>query len=120
YYTSVYNQIANYIVDYQESRKESVTLPLLINDISNANDEDADTLISRLTEISSERYYPPYTDQGMQEVISVIKDEKDKIFDREQTTKAISRKDADPHQIGETLKDFAARQRERLKRTKKD
>ena len=120
FYTSVYNQIANYIVDYQESRKESVTLPLLINDISNANDEDADTLISRLTEISSERYYPPYTDQGMQEVISVIKDEKDKIFDREQTAKAIARKDADPHQIGESLKDFAARQRERLKRTKKD
>ena len=52
--------------------------------------------------------------------VRVIKDEKDKIFDREQTTKAISRKDADPHQIGEALKDFAARQRERLKRNKKD
>ena len=120
FYTSVYNQIANYIVDYQESRKENVTLPLLINDISNAGDEDADTLISRLTEISSERYYPPYSDEGMQEVIDVIKDEKDKIFDRAQTAKVISNKDADPHQIGEALKDFAARQRERLKRNKKD
>ena len=120
FYTSVYNSIANYIVDYQESRKESVTLPLLINDIENASDEEADTLIGRITEISSERYYPPYSDQGMQEVIKVIKDEKDRLYDCEQTAKAIKNPTTDPRKAGAALKDFAARQRERLNRNKKN
>ena len=120
FYTSVYNSIANYIVDYQESRKESVTLPLLINDIENASDEEADTLIGRITEISSERYYPPYSDQGMQEVIKVINDEKDRLYDCEQTTKAIKNPSTDPRKAGAALKDFAARQRERLNRNKKN
>ena len=120
FYTSVYNSIANYIVDYQESRKESVTLPLLINDIENASDEEADTLIGRITEISSERYYPPYSDQGMQEVIKVINDEKDRLYDCEQTSKAIKNPSTDPRKAGAALKDFAARQRERLNRNKKN
>ena len=120
FYTSVYNSIANYIVDYKESRKEeTVALPLLINDIANAGDDETDTLVSRITEIASEKYYPPYTDQGMKEVIEVIKDEKEKQYDLEQTTKAISVPGTDARKAAATLKDFAARRKERLKRNLK-
>lgn len=117
FYTSVYNSIANYIVDYKESRKEeTIALPLLINDIANSGDEETDTLVSRITEIASEKYYPPYSDQGMKEVIEVIQDEKEKQYDLEQTAKAISNTGGDARKAAATLKDFAARRKERLKR----
>lgn len=114
FYTPVYQALANYIVDYQETRNATVAIPLLISDIEQAEDNEADTLIAQVTKISSDEVHPPYDDAHMKEVVQAIKDEKEKIFIKEQAEKSINKVGLTDKERGEILKKYAANRKKQL------
>lgn len=118
FYTPIYNSIANYIVDYEESRQETVSIPLLINDIERAGDEEADSLISRVTKVFDEGFYPPYSKEEMIACVRAIKDEKENLFMKEQTSKALQRSDLDEQKLA--LRQFAEFRKQKIKQPKKN
>lgn len=117
FYTPIYNSIANYIVDYEESRQETVSLPLLINDIERAGDEEADSLISRAAKVFGEEFYPPYSKEEIVACVKAIKDEKETLFMKEQTSKALQRSDLDEQK--QALRQFAEFKKSKIRQTNK-
>lgn len=117
FYTPIYNSIANFVVDYEESRQEKVSLPLLINDIERSGDEESDLLISRAARVYGEEFYPPYSKEEMLACVNAIKDEKESIFINEQTAKVLERSNLDEQK--EALKRFAEFRKTKINQKKK-
>lgn len=108
FYTPIYQSLANYIIDYQATRNGSIAIPLLINDIEQAEDNETDALVSQITKIYNDELHPPYDDAHMKEVVQTIKEEKEKIFIKEQAEKSINKEGITDKERGEILKKYAA------------
>lgn len=118
FYYPLYNEIANYVVDYVEKRNESVRVSSLLGDIASSGVDNVDELEGKLSEIATDNYHPPYSPETIEECALAIKQEKDKIHD--QKTTAASLQGKSDEEKARILKDYAARREERLKnRTKK-
>jgi len=91
-----------------------VAIPLLINDIEQAEDNESDTLIAQVTRICNDEFHPPYDDDHMKEVVQAIKDEKEKIFIKEQVEKSINKVGLTDKERGEILKRYAANRKNQI------
>jgi hypothetical protein len=63
FYYPIYNEIANYVVDYVEKRKTPVDVKSLLGDIASSGAENADELESKVSEIVEDSYHPPYSEK---------------------------------------------------------
>jgi hypothetical protein len=59
FYYPIYNEIANYVVDYVEKRKTPVDVKSLLGDIAGSGAENADEVEAKVSEIVSDSYHPP-------------------------------------------------------------
>jgi DNA primase len=117
FYTPIYNDIANYIVDYIDKRKVPVDVSGLLADIAESAD-NADELASSVTQIAGERDHPPFSQKALQDCAIAIRQEKDRLHDMDTTEKAIQGKSE--HEKAMLITDYTKRRHERLKsRSKK-
>jgi DNA primase len=113
FYYPIYNEIANYVVDYVEKRKTPVDVKSLLGDIASSGAENADELESKVSEIVEDSYHPPYSERVIGECALAIHEEKDKAYDKESTSKALAGKsEAEKTAI---IQAYADRQLERLR-----
>lgn len=113
FYYPIYNEIANYVIQYTEERKERVNVSALLADIAGSGNKDADELESKLSEIAEDSYHPPYSEKAISDCAQAIRQEKDKISDESMTKDSMMGKtDQEKAQI---ITEFAARRKERLR-----
>ncbi len=117
FYYTVYNEIANYVVENVERSKTTVSLPSLIDDIASSNDPDEEELIGKISEISGDNFHPPISDESLRACASVIAEEKAKIFDEMNTKREMQNKTAE--EKGSILKQYAERRKQQLEWQKK-
>ncbi|MFA6620504.1 MAG: hypothetical protein WCS90_05200, partial [Bacilli bacterium] len=118
FYYPIYNEIANYIVDYVEKRRMPVDVKSLLGDIAGSEADNADEVEAKVSEIVSDSYHPPYSEKTIGDCALAIREEKDRAYDKETTEKAIEGKsEAEKTRI---ITEYAKRQAERLRaRSKK-
>jgi DNA primase len=118
FYYPIYNEIANYVVDYVEKRKTPVDVKSLLGDIAGSGAENADEVEAKVSEIVSDSYHPPYSEKTIGDCALAIQEEKDRAYDKETTEKAIEGKsEAEKTRI---ILAYSKRQAERLRaRSKK-
>lgn len=114
FYDDVYNEIANYVVDYVDRRQKPVDISELMGEISNKGSPDADTLESKLIEISGDRIHPPYSFDELNSCAATIKSEKDRLYDKESTEMSLQGKSSD--EKAKLINEYAKRRLARLKR----
>jgi DNA primase len=90
FYNETYNRIANYIVDYEDKRGMPVDISILIADISNSEDPEADALEGKLSEIASAEY-PPYSDEEIRKCGSTIAAERRAVSTRDRVEKELEK-----------------------------
>jgi DNA primase len=119
FYYPLYQDIANYVVDYVEKRKEPVDVKSLLGDIASSGVDNADELEAKISEIVEDSYHPPYSEKTIGDCALAIKEEKDRAYDRESTEKALEGKsEAEKTKI---IQAYSKRQAERLRaRSKKN
>jgi len=106
--TKIYNDIASYVVEYTNRKKETVFLPSLIADFEaqdDPNKEEMSATVSNLAEAS----LPPYSREVMLDCLKAISEEMQKISEQEQTKQALRGKT--PEEQGALLKDLANKRR---------
>jgi len=118
FYYPIYNEIANYVVDYVEKRKTPIDVKSLLGDIAGSGAENADEVEAKVSEIVSDSYHPPYSEKTIGDCALAIQEEKDRAYDKETTEKAIEGKsEAEKTRI---ILEYSKRQAERLRaRSKK-
>lgn len=106
--TKIYNDIASYVVEYTNRKKETVFLPSLIADFEaqdDPNKEEMSATVSNLAEAS----LPPYSREVLLDCLKAISEEMQKISEQEQTKQALRGKT--PEEQGALLKDLANKRR---------
>lgn len=118
FYYPLYNEIANYVVDYVEKRKTPVDVKSLLGDIAGSGADNADEVEAKVSEIVSDSYHPPYSEKTIGDCALAIREEKDRAYDEETTEKAIEGKsEAEKTRI---ILEYSKRRAERLRaRSKK-
>jgi DNA primase len=116
FYTGIYNEIANYILDFSAKRKNPLTVSELLGGIANSGAPNAEELGTAVTSIASDTYHPPYSEGILESCALAIKQEKDKLYDKEATEKALVGKSNE--EKAKILAEFAKRRAERLKAKK--
>lgn len=117
--TDSYNEIANYIVDYINNRgDDEISLPLLMGDIeSNDEEEDRDSLISTINEVSNDNYHPDFSLDQLKACALAISEEKAKMSDEAQLKKNLTGKTVSDQ--AKALEEYAKRHKSRLRQSKK-
>lgn len=77
----LFAKIASYIVDYNRTH-ESMVLNEFITSISQNEDNDKDKVIAEITDLSLEKRYPQCSDELLNEYLTIIKEERNKEYDR--------------------------------------
>jgi hypothetical protein len=97
------------------SRKDKVpsTSRLLLGDIANSGAENADELEAKVSDISSDNYHPPFSKKALDDCSLAIKQEKDRLYDRNVTEKALEGKSDE--EKAKIIQEYAARRAQRLK-----
>ncbi len=113
FYYPLYNEIANYVVDYVEKRKTPVDVKSLLGDIASSGAENADELESKISEIVEDSYHPPYSERTIGDCALAIHEEKDKAYDEESTEKALEGKSESEKTA--IIQAYAKRKAERLR-----
>jgi DNA primase len=113
FYYPLYNEIANYITDYVEKRRSPVNVSSLLGDIANSGADNADELEAKVSEISSDSYHPPFSQKALDDCSLAIKQEKDRLYDRNVTEKALAGKSDE--EKAKIIQEYAARRAQRLK-----
>jgi DNA primase len=113
FYDDLYNEIANYVVEYVDKRKKPVNVSELMGEMSNSGADNIDTLESKLIEISSDKIHPPFSQEELDACANCIKKEKDKLYDNANTHKSMIGKD--PNERARIIAEYAKRRDARLK-----
>lgn len=92
FYDRVLNDIANYVVQYDESRESPVELDLLLGDIDSGPSEDKLLLEDEASLIYNERGIPPYTSERMMECATAISEERSELSKRRKVRKEMEGK----------------------------
>jgi DNA primase len=117
FYYPLYNEIANYIVDYVDRRQAPINISSLLGDIAGSGAENADELEAKVSEIAGDTYHPPYEKRVIDDCSLAIHQEKERLNDQNVTQKALEGKSE--KEKAEIIKEYAKRQRERLKKKSK-
>ncbi len=113
-----YNEIANYIIDYVQKRKEKISLPLLLGDIeTNDEEENKDGLIATINDVSDDTYHPSFSLEQLQACAEAIGEERARMSDDALLSKDLEGKDI--HSQAEILKEYAKRHKSRLRQATK-
>lgn len=113
FYYPLYNEIANYVVDYVEKRQSPVEVSSLLGDIANSGAENADELESKVSEIATDSYHPPFQKKILDDCSLAIHEEKDRLHDEKATESALSGKSEEEKAL--IIQEYARRRAERLK-----
>jgi DNA primase len=113
FYYPIYNEIANYVVDYVEKRKAPVDVKSLLGDIAGSGADNADEVEAKVSEIVSDSYHPPYSEKTISDCALAIREEKDRAYDKETTEKAIEGKSE--QEKTRIIAEYAKRRAERLR-----
>jgi DNA primase len=117
FYYPLYNEIANYVVDYVEKRNEAVNVSSLLNDVASSGADNVDELESKIAEIAGDAYHPPYSDKAIGECAQAIFEEKDRLHDKNMTEKSLAGKSVEDK--AKIITEYAKRQAARLAKAKK-
>ena len=113
FYYPIYNEIANYVVDYVEKRRAPVDVKSLLGDIAGSGTENADEVEAKVSEIVSDSYHPPYSEKTIGNCALAIKEEKERAYDEETTVRAIEGKsESEKTRI---IQEYSKRRAERLR-----
>ena len=82
FYIEVYRHIALHIIDYL-SKHEQLDVSLLINEISLKESANKDEIINEITSLNVKNLYPKATEEGLNEVRDVIKEETQNLYEKE-------------------------------------
>ncbi len=120
FYDRVLNDIANYVVQYDESRESPVELDLLLGDIDSGPSEDKLLLEDEASLIYNERGIPPYTSERMMECATAISEERSELSKRRKARKEMEGKS--PEEKAEVITRLAQERARKLgfPTTKKD
>lgn len=116
FYTDVYNEIANYVREYVDKRKEAVNVASLLSDIASSAPPDADVLSDEITKVASDDYHPPYTERSMPDCAEAIAEEKSRLSDMNETEKSLQGKSDEEKAI--LIAQYAQRRQERVNKKK--
>ena len=93
FYDATYRAIANYLIEYARNHEEFVPRDL-ISSLENSDLEDKDELINQITELYYERNHPNVcTNELLENLQTVIGQEKDKIFEKDMLNQSLEGKD---------------------------
>jgi len=112
FYYPLYNEIADFVAEYVEKRKEAVNVSELINDIASSGADNADQIISKVSEIAGDNYHPPYSSKELEDCQKAIAEEKEKLFEKASTEKSLSGKSAE--EKGAIVKEALSKRQKRL------
>lgn len=113
FYTPIYQEIANYIVDYAAERPGSIDLQILLLDIESS--DHADLLKSEVIDIAGERHHPPYSEKLAESAKAAIDEGKRKIHE-EQEEDSLYNASRDEAEKALNLEKIAEQKRERLRK----
>lgn len=118
FYYPIYNEIANYILEYVDRRKAPVVVSSLLGDIASSAPDNVDQLEAKVSEIAGDTYHPPYEKKVLDDCSMAIREEKERLHDMRSTEQALMGKSEE--EKAKIIQDYAARRRMRLSnRTKK-
>ena len=93
FYDETYRMIANYLIEYAKEHEEFVPRDLLAS-LASSNLEEKDELIDKISELYLERNHPNVCNMTLLENLhSVIEQEKDKIFEKDTLDQSLEGKD---------------------------
>ncbi len=118
FYDEVYRQVANYIVDYVKTNSDLSAFNLLssleMSDLSNK-----DEMINELANLSFEKTHnDKCTKELLENLLSSIEDEKDKIFQKDVLTQSIEGKD--PLEKARIMAEYNRRKMKKMKQKEKN
>ena len=118
FYDEVYRQVANYIVDYVKTNSDLSAFNLLssleMSDLSNK-----DEMINELANLSFEKTHnDKCTKELLDNLLSSIEDEKDKIFQKDVLTQSIEGKD--PLEKARIMAEYNRRKMKKIKQKEED
>jgi len=107
FYNPVYDEIANYILDYTEKNDKPADVSALVSQIAASGSENSDQLENDVSTLSLEDWWPPYDAKILDECYKVIKEEKEKVNDKTLTVASLEGKD--PKDKARLIADYAKR-----------
>jgi DNA primase len=114
FYNKLYNDIANFVVEYTTKRDGPVEISSLIGDIASSDIADASELESEVGEIANDNYHPPYSLTAIQGCAMAIKEEKERIYDKKEVETSIAGKSNE--EKAALIKAYAERRKERMRK----
>jgi DNA primase len=113
FYNPVYNEIANYILEYADKNAKPADVSSLVTSIASRGGENTDQLENDVSTLSLDDWWPPYDPKILEECLHVIKEEKDKIYDKTQTVQSLEGKN--PKDKARLIADYAKRKADKWK-----
>ena len=112
FYDEVYRQVANYIVDYVKSNGELSAFNLL-SSLETSDLNNKDEMINELANLSFEKHNDKCSQELLDNLLSSIEDEKDKIFQKDVLTQSLEGKD--PLEKARIMAEYNRRKMKKLK-----
>ena len=111
FYIEVYRHIALHIIDYL-SKHEQLDVSLLINEISLKEAANKDEIINEITSLNVKNLYPKATEEGLNEVRDVIKEETQNLYEKEALKKSLIGKT--PREQARIIDDYNRRKMKKI------
>jgi len=111
FYIEVYRHIALHIIDYL-SKHEQLDVSLLINEISLKESANKDEIINEITSLNVKNLYPKATEEGLNEVRDVIKEETQNLYEKEALKKSLIGKT--PREQARIIDDYNRRKMKKI------
>jgi DNA primase len=107
FYNPVYDEIANYILEYTEKNDKPADVSALVSQIAASGGENSDQLENDVSTLSLDDWWPPYDAKILDECYKVIKEEKEKVNDKTLTVASLEGKG--PKDKARLIADYAKR-----------
>lgn len=114
FYNKVFNDIANYIIEYVRKHETPVEVSALVSEIAASGGDGSDELENEVSTIAMDDWWPPFSQKTIKDCHRAIKEEKEKVFEKTSTQQSLEGKDVKDK--ARLISDYAKRKAEKWKK----